>query len=104
MMVNQRVRLDVLSLQVARYGAALGGRARAVVRDHAAGLPVPRQHHVGGRRAPGSSARSPADAARVRGHPALDAGGLRRGRESQPDHLRRQRDHTLGRLGTRGSP
>ena len=24
----------------------------------------------------------------VRGHPAFEAGGLRRGRESQPDHLR----------------
>ena len=38
-------------LQVARHGSARGSRAGRVVRHHAAGLPVPGEHDVGGRRA-----------------------------------------------------
>ena len=38
---------------------------------------------------------------RVRGHPAVDADGNRRGREPQPDHLRRERHDPVGALSRR---
>ena len=53
-------------------------------------------------RAPARELRRQPDPSRVRGHPALDASGRGRGREPQPDHLRRQRDDTVARLRTRG--
>ena len=72
------------------------------VRDHPRGLPVAGEHDVGGRRAPARQLRREADPPRVRGHPPVDAGGGGRGREPQPDHLRRQRDRPVPRLRARG--
>ena len=53
--------------------ATFGSRPCGVVRHHAAGLPVPGQHHVGGRSTPTGKLRRQPDPTRVRGYPALDA-------------------------------
>ena len=58
----------------------------------------PGEHHVCGRRAPAGQFRGQPNPPRVRGDPALDAGGLCRRREPQLDHLRRQRNHAVARL------
>ena len=60
--------------EVPRHGPAFCGRAGRVVRDHPARLPVPGEHHVGGRRAPAREFRRQPDPPRVGGH-VLDAGG-----------------------------
>ena len=59
-----------LGLQVARNGPTFRGGSRGVMRHHAARLPVPGQHHVGGRRAPARQFRrqpNPPGSARSRG-------------------------------------
>ena len=91
-------------LQVSCDRTAFRGCAGRVVRHHAAGFPVAGEHHVGGRRAPARQLRRQPDAPRMRGDPALYASSPRRRRETQPDHLRRQRHHAVARLRARGSP
>ena len=90
------------SSEVPRDSAAFSGSPCRVVRHHAAGLPVPGEHHVGGGRSPARQLRCQPDASRVRGHPALEAGSHGGGREPQPHHLRRQRHHPVARLRIRG--
>ena len=61
------------STRAQRYRATappLGGRPARVVRDHPARLPVPGEHHVGGRRPPARRLRHQSDPPRVGGYGA----------------------------------
>ena len=58
-----------LRLQIARDGTVFGSRPGGVVGHHTTGLPVPGEHHIGGRRAPAGQLRRQPDPSRVRGHP-----------------------------------
>ena len=89
--------------EVTSDGTAFRGRPGRVVGHHPRGFPIPGKHHVGSRRAQARELRRLPDPSRVRGHSALDAGGLRCGREPQPDHLGRQRHHAVTGLRTRGA-
>ena len=97
-------------LQILFDGAAFGGRAGRVVRDHAGGFPVAGQHDFrGGRAARRQFGREP-DPATVRRHARLDAGAAGGRGEAALNLQRRQPDHPIGGGGvgpvgaTRGGP
>ena len=64
------VNLREVGSEVPRHSPAFGGRTGRVVRHHPARLPVPGEHHVGGRRAPAREAPTPARPARSGRSPA----------------------------------
>ena len=100
----------VVDYQVVRMLSAVAGEASHFT-DSAPQRRVPRSPRqssappcgcVRGRGAPARQLRRQPDPTRVRGYSSLDTGGLRRRREPQPDHLRRQRHDAVARLRAHG--
>ena len=91
--------------EVPRHGPAFCGRAGRVVRDHSARLPVPGEHHVGGRRAPARELRRqpdpPTSGRRCCRRPHAASGGTATCRP--PSSRRRPRTVFLADLRTRRS-